>query len=134
MPKTIQQTVIFNVSPKTLFETYIDSKKHSTAINSKVSISRRIGEKFSAYDGYIKGKNLFIVPNRLIIQSWRGLDWKKNHLDSTLILTFSKISGGGKIDMVHANVPDNLYNAIKKGWNEYYWQPWKRHFKLTKRS
>jgi activator of HSP90 ATPase len=133
MTKTIWQTVKFNVLPKTLFETYIDAKKHSAAINSKVSISRRVGEKFSAYDGYIRGKNLLIVPNRLIIQSWRGLDWKKNDLDSTLILMFIKISGGAKLEMVHANVPDNQYNEIRKGWNEYYWIPWRSHYKLAKR-
>jgi activator of HSP90 ATPase len=132
MPKTIQQTVRFNVSPNRLFETYIDSKKHSAATNSKAFIDRRVGGKFSAYEGYIKGKNLFIVPNRLIIQSWRGLDWRKRDLDSTLILTFSKIRSGSRLDMVHANVPNHMYRHIKKGWFEYYWQPWKSYFKLQK--
>ncbi len=129
MPKTIQQTVRFNVSCNRLYETYIDSKKHSAATNSKAFIGRRVGEKFSAYDGYIKGKNIYIVPNRLVIQSWRGLDWRKKDLDSTLILTFSKTRSGCRLDMVHVNVPDHMYPHIKKGWVTHYWQPWKRYFR-----
>ncbi len=131
MAKTIEQAVKFNVSPQELFEIYTDSRKHSAATNSNVSISRKVGERFSAADGYIKGKNLFVVPNRLIVQSWRGLDWKKRDLDSTLILTFSKTKSGAKIELVHVNVPDHLYNNIKKGWYDFYWNPWKAYIRKS---
>lgn len=35
MAKTIQQTVQCSVSPEELFDIYLNSKKHSAAINSK---------------------------------------------------------------------------------------------------
>jgi len=56
MPKTIQQTVRFNVTCNRLYETYIDSKKHSAATNSRAFIGRRVGGKFSAYDDTSKEK------------------------------------------------------------------------------
>ena len=40
MAKTIQQTVQFSVSPEELFDIYLNSKKHSAAINSKAAVSR----------------------------------------------------------------------------------------------
>ncbi|MFQ5941874.1 MAG: SRPBCC domain-containing protein [Nitrososphaerales archaeon] len=134
MVKTIQQAVKFNVSPDRLFDIYMDSKKHSAAINGKVSISRKVGARFSAHNGYIKGKNLAIVPKRMIVQSWRGYDWKKRDMDSTLILTFSKAAGGARINLVHANVPDKWYTLIKKGWYQYYWKPWRAYLRSKKRA
>jgi len=43
MAKTIQQTVQFSVSPEELFDIYLNSKKHSAAINSKAAVSRKVG-------------------------------------------------------------------------------------------
>lgn len=65
----------------------------------------------------------------MIVQSWRGSDWKKTDLDSVLILTFSKASGGARIDLVHANVPDRHYAGIRKGWTKYYWNPWRAYLR-----
>ncbi|TLY16298.1 MAG: hypothetical protein E6K69_04315 [Nitrospirae bacterium] len=53
MAKTIQQTVRFKASPEELFTTYLDSKKHAAVIGSRVSISRKVGGKFVAFDGMI---------------------------------------------------------------------------------
>ena len=134
MAKTIQQTVTFNASPDELFDIYLDSKKHSAAVNDKASISRAAGRKFSVFDGYITGTNLLIVPKRLIVQSWRGSDWKAREPDSVLILAFSKAGGGGQIALVHANVPDNHAASISKGWHQYYWKPWKAYLKRRPRK
>jgi len=137
MAKTIQQTVRFTVPPEVLFNIYLDSKKHSAATNSKASISRRVGGKFSAFHGMLQGRNLAIVPKRMIVQAWRSSDWSQADLDSILILTFSKIRGGGQIDLVHANIPDHAYPGIRRGWPKYYWRPWKAYLKRqrgTRRS
>lgn len=132
MAKTIQQTVKFTVSPEKLFDIYMNSKKHSAAIKSRASVSRKVGGKFNAFGGVLRGKMLVIAPKRMIVQTWRGSDWKKTDPDSILILTFSKASGGGRISLVHANVPDRHYVGINKGWNKYYWKPWKAYLKLNR--
>lgn len=129
MSKTILQSVKFKVSPKTLFELYMDSKKHSEVTGARAVLSRKSGGKFSAYDRYIVGRNLLIIPNYLIIQTWGGKDFKKTDPDSILMLTFNKIRGGTRLDLVHANVPGHHYRGIKEGWNEYYWEKWRKYLK-----
>jgi len=129
MAKIIQQTVRFKASPEELFDTYLDSKKHAAVIGSPVSISRKVGGKFVAFDGMISGKNLLIVPKRLIVQAWRAKPWKKRDPDSILILRFSKAPGGGRIDLAHVNVPAYDHAGVTKGWHKYYWKPWKRYLK-----
>ncbi|QQG38723.1 MAG: SRPBCC domain-containing protein [Candidatus Woesearchaeota archaeon] len=129
MVKMIEQRARFKTSPETLFELYIDSKKHSAAIGAKVSISRKEGSKFTAYDGWILGKNILIAPNKMIVQIWRGKDWNKKDRDSILILNFNKVSDGAEVHLVHVNVPDKCVKDIEKGWKEYYWKKWAKYLK-----
>lgn len=131
--KTIQQTVKFSVAPGKLFDIYLDSKKHAAAVKSQAAISRRVGGSFRIFGGALQGKNLAIVPKRMIVQTWRGSDWTRSEGDSILILTFGKVSGGGRINLVHANVPERHYAGINRGWKKYYWTPWRAYLKRRRR-
>ena len=78
---------------------------------------------------HITGTFLSLVPGKLIVQTWRGSDWKRSDLDSVLILAFSRRQRGARLAMVHANVPDAHARSITKGWHTYYWQPWKKYLR-----
>jgi len=86
MPRTIQQTVTFRVPPDQLFDTYLSSRKHTVVTGAKAVMTRAVGAKFMAHAGHLRGRNLAIVSKRLIVQSWRGSNWKKRDLDSILVL------------------------------------------------
>lgn len=129
MPKTIQQKVRFKATPQALFELYMDSKKHTSATGAKARIGRRIGGKFSAFGGVLKGVMLQVIRNRLIVQSWRSSQFRAGDMDSTLILAFEKAPGGARISLVHVNVPEHDYLGVKNGWPRYYWRPWKAYLR-----
>lgn len=74
---------------------------------------------------HISGQFLLLVPGRLIVQTWRGANWKKSEFDSVLMLAFQRVRGGCRMQMVHANVPDPHARSITSGWRAYYWKPWK---------
>jgi activator of HSP90 ATPase len=130
MPKTIQQKIVFNdASAKDVYDLYMDSKKHSVATGAAAKLSSKEGGNFSAHNNYITGKNLQLVPDRLIVQSWRGEDWDKNDLDSTLIIYLEQDDKDVTLHLLHANVPDNAYDSLNIGWRDSYWKPWKRYLK-----
>ena len=108
-----------------LYEMYIDSKKHSKATENTAKLGRRAGAPFTAFGGQIRGKNLLIVPKKMIVQSWRSKSWKKSDTDSILTLTFSKTKKGGRVDLVHVNVPEYDLEGVIEGWKNYYWKPWR---------
>jgi activator of HSP90 ATPase len=122
----IQQTAHFRTSPRTLFEMYLDSKKHSQSTGKTARISRKVGGHFRAFDGMLEGKNLLIVPGKQIVQFWRATHWKKEDW-SILILTFGKVAGGAQIDLVHVGVPAYDLKGVRGGWPKYYWRPWKEY-------
>jgi len=131
MPHLIHQKVTLPASPDELFNIYLDSRRHGAAIDGRVSISRKVGARFTAFGGGLSGRTLLIVPNRMIVQSWRAETWKTSDPDSLLILLFSKAGKGGQIELIQANVPGHTHTLIKKGWSTHYWARWKRY--LTSR-
>ncbi len=127
MTKTIQQSVRFAARPAALFEMYLDSKKHSAATGGKATISRKVGGVFTAWNRMLRGRNLAIVRNKMIVQTWRSVNFKPGDADSILILEFSKAPGGGQVDLVHVNVPSQDHQGVTNGWPNYYWKPWKKY-------
>jgi hypothetical protein len=124
--KAIVQKIKFKATPKELFELYMDSKKHTLATGGgKAVMSRKVGGSFSAWNGYIRGKNLEILPGKRVVQSWRGTSDFSAKEDSILILEFEKAGGGAVLTMVHV-VPDRHVKHLSKGWHDCYWKPWKK--------
>ena len=106
MTPVIEQTVTFpKVKPADLYALFMNSAKHTAATNAPAKISSKIGGKWSAFGAMILGKNLALVPNRRIVQSWRSSAWKKTDLDSILIVSFEKSPDGATAHLVHVGVP-----------------------------
>lgn len=129
----IKQSVQFNAVPDSLFDAYLDSRKHAAIVGSKVSISKTAGKRFTAFNGMLSGKNLLVVPKKLVVQLWRSRTWKKTDPDSILILIFSKAGRGARIDLVHMNVPDHDLQGVTRGWRRYYWKPWLAYLRRSRR-
>ena len=133
MVKTITQTVLFKqATPQVLYKLYMDAKLHTAVTSAEAKITDEEGTDYSAHDGYINGKNLQLVKNKLIVQSWKGSDWKKSDLDSTFILVFEKQGEDTSVIMTHANIPEEHAKDIKDGWNQFYWKPWKEYLAKKK--
>lgn len=132
MPRTIVQTVSFKARPEVLFALYANSRKHTAATGANAVISSKIGGTCEAFGGSLRGTTLGVIRNRVFVQTWRADDWKADQADSVLAFLFEKDVKGGKVTMVHANIPNEHYPGIKTGWTTYYWAPWKRY--LAKRG
>lgn len=125
MPNTIKQILHFKAKPKALYEAFLNSKKHTFFTGAKAVISPKVGAKFSAWDGYCNGKNLKLVKNELIVQSWRATDWPEKQY-STAMFEFIPEKRGTKLIFTQTDVPKSALKDISKGWKEYYWKPLKK--------
>ena len=128
MPKTIIQKIVFkNTTAKDLYDLYMNSKKHSIATGAPAKISAKEGGEYSAHAGWITGRNLQLVKNQLIVQTWRAQGWDKSDVDSTFIIYLEPKGDNVVLHAIHANVPDKDYEDIEKGWDQHYWKPWKKY-------
>ena len=125
--KTIRQTVTFKAEPKEVYSALMDSRKHARFTGGKASISRRVGGKISAYDGYIEGENLVLEPGKKIVQSWRGSDWPEGHF-SKATFALKKVKSGTRLAFTQSGVPTSAYKDINEGWKSQYWEKMKKTF------
>ena len=122
--KTIRQTVTIKASPHQVYEALMDSRKHSQFTGGKASISRKVGGKFTAYDGYAEGVNLELVPDEKIVQSWRAGDWPAGH-SSRVTFAIKEVKGGARLSFTQSGVPEEQFEDVSQGWRDYYWSPMK---------
>lgn len=128
MAKTIVQKVVFkNTTSAVLYSLYVDAKKHSMISGGPAVISARPGSKFSVHGGYISGKNLQLVKDKVIVQTWRAMGWDKEDADSIFIIHLEPKGKDVVLLATHANVPDKHVESISKGWHSHYWNTWKQY-------
>ncbi len=128
MATTILQEVLFkNTTPHALYELYMDPKLHSMISGGPATISGKVGSNYSVHGGYISGKNLQLVKDKLIVQTWRAQGWKESDVDSTFIIHLEPKGNDVILLATHANLPDEHAGHTDKGWYDHYWNPWKQY-------
>lgn len=125
MSQTIKQVVIFRTSPHNLYEALMDSKKHAAFTGSQARISRQVGGEFTAYDNYISGKNIELVPDKMIVQDWRAVDWPEGYF-SRVKFEFTAVPEGTRLEFTHTDVPEGTEAEFTQGWIDNYWDPMKK--------
>ena len=134
VPYNFTLAAIIPASPQEIYEAWLDGVAHSAMTGSEARMSDAIGEAVSAFDGYISGRNLELVPGERIVQSWRTAEFEEEHADSLITVTLEDADGGALLTLVHTNVPDELTSYEQGGWEEYYFEPMKAYFSASKGS
>ena len=125
MPRNIIMAAALPASPDKIFDMYLDAAAHGAFTGLPVTIGPRAGGAFRAFDGMLSGKILHVEPKRLIVQTWRSVNWPATAIDSVLTLTFWPEKDGARIELVHINVADEDFAGVSQGWEKYYWTPWR---------
>jgi activator of HSP90 ATPase len=95
-------------------------------------ISEEAGSPFEAFGGLVTGTTLQVVRHRLIVQSWRSVNFGKSDPNSTLIISFTPEDDDGRIDLVHVDVPQCDYQGVSGGWESRYFAPWLEYLQTRK--
>ena len=130
---TIIQKVVIPASPEEVYNAFIDPRKHAEFTGAKATCDPTVGGKFTAWDGYISGRNLELEKGKRIVQEWVTAEWPKGYPSSTLELTFRKVKGGTQVRMVHSHVPVEQADDYRQGWIDNYWELLKDYFQKRKR-
>jgi activator of HSP90 ATPase len=127
MSEVIKQTVIFKATPHEVYEALMDSKKHAALTGGQAKISREVGGSYTAYDDYIAGKNIELVPDKKIVQDWRAVDWPEGYY-SRINFEFTAVPEGTRMDFTHTDLPEGTEQEFTQGWIDNYWEPMKAYF------
>jgi activator of HSP90 ATPase len=134
MPKNLIIAASLPAPPETLFDMYLDPGAHTAFTGSPVTIEARAGAPFRAFDGSLTGTILHFEPKRLIVQTWRSINFYNEDIDSVLVLSFWPEDGGARVELVQVNVADRDFAGVSHGWEKYYWTPWRSYLAEAKRT
>ena len=126
---TIRQTQYLPVSPAELYDAYLNARTHSLFTGAETVCERFVGGKFSAWNGYITGKNVKLENSRRIVQEWQTTEWPTGYSPSVLEIIFRPRGKGTEVHMIQKNVPLSQAKYYEKGWFDFYWEPLKKYFK-----
>ena len=111
-----------------VYDAWLDSAAHSAMTGAAAKIVRRVGGAFSAWDGYIIGKTLELVPGERIVQTWRTTRFADEQFNSTITIELAPTKTGARLTLTHSGVPDGQTSYENGGWQDNYFAPMKAYF------
>jgi uncharacterized protein YndB with AHSA1/START domain len=132
MPYTFTLTATIPASPEEIYQAWLDSIGHSEMTGGEAEMSDQVGAEVSAWDGYISGRNLELVPGERIVQSWRTSEFGDEHEDSVVTVVLQEVGGGTLLTLEHSNVPDEQRSYEEDGWQSNYFEPMVAYFSERK--
>ena len=79
MPYAFTLTTTIPASAQEIYDAWLDSLTHSEMTRGEASMSDEVDAEVSAWDRYITGRNLELVPGERIVQSWRTTQFTDEH-------------------------------------------------------
>ena len=117
----------FPVSASMLYSAWLNSEEHAKMTGGEAEVSNSEGGEFSVWDGYITGKNVSLLADSEIVQTWRSTEFKDSDADSELVIRFKDNDKGCELTLIHTNIPDGQPD-YEKGWQDHYFVPMKEYF------
>lgn len=126
--RTIKQSILLPATPVEVYDAIVNARKHAAFTGAPAKSANRVGGKFTAWDGYITGKYLKLVPGKKIVEEWRTNEWPADYPPSVIELSFERVDKATRLTMVQAEVPAAQAPQYRQGWKDYYWTPLKVYF------
>lgn len=133
--ESIHQEVVFKASRKRVYDALTDAEQFDKVVHLSAAmlpgmttaakpseVSHEAGGAFSAFGGYVTGRQVELVPNERIVQAWRAGSWDPG---SYSIAKFVLIEQGADTKLVfdHTGFPTGEAQHLAEGWKGNYWEP-----------
>jgi uncharacterized protein YndB with AHSA1/START domain len=132
--EAIHMEVNFDAAPARVYGALTDSKQFSRVVqlsaamksmsieNKPAEISGEAGGTFSAFGGYVTGRQIELVPGQRIVQAWRAGSWADGAY-SIARFELSAQGSGTTLAFEHAGFPQGDAEHLLAGWKGNYWEP-----------
>lgn len=110
-----------------IYKAWLSSDGHTKMTGGEANISDKIGSKFTAWDGYIEGRTIELIPDQRIVQNWRTTEFEANEKDSRIEILLNEKNGQTELTLFHSDLSENSEH-YKAGWENHYFAPMNAYF------
>ena len=115
--KTFKKTFKINAEPSDVYSAITNPFTIELWTGYPAVMSEESGTEFSLWEGDITGKNIEFIKDKKVVQEWYFGDQKDKSL---VTITIHPDRENSVVTVEHTNIPDEEYEGIAEGWNEYY--------------
>ena len=110
-------------APPAVFEALTSSKKFAEMTGGRAAdISAQAGGAFKMFGGDISGRNVELIPGKLVVQAWRSNAWPEG-VYSLCTFRLAPEGKGTKLTFDQVGYPDAAHDMLSGGWAKMYWEP-----------
>ena len=121
-----------SATPEQIFEAWLNAAQHAAMTGGAATGSGEVGSAFTAWDGYITGKNLSQERPHRIVQAWRSAEFPKGSESSHLEVELDgPAEGPTTVTIRHSNIPAGQGKQYETGWVDHYLTPMQAYFGRT---
>ena len=80
-------------------------------------MSTEVDSEFFLFEGDISGRNLEFVEGKKIVQQWY---FDGQDEESIVTIKLHEHKKGTSAELIHTNIPDEVYDEFVDGWNDSY--------------
>jgi len=128
MTNRFKLAAVIPARPADVYKAWLTTKGHTAMTGSAAKVDGKIGGKFTAWDGYIFGSTLELIPDQFIVQAWRTTEFPDEAPDSLVEISLKETKGGTKVTLTHTQIPTGQKDSYRQGWEDFYFKPMKEHF------
>jgi uncharacterized protein YndB with AHSA1/START domain len=128
MTYDFEQSATIPATPTDVYDAWLSADAHTAMTGGEATVDPVVGGQFTAWDGYITGRNLALEPHHRILQSWRTSEFTPADEDSTIEVTLDPVGGGTLLRLNHRNVPSDHHGYEDGGWQSQYFDPMIEYF------
>ncbi len=115
--KSFKKKFIINADPSDIYAALTNPFTIELWSGYKAVMNEETGSEFSLWEGDIEGKNIEFIRGRKIVQEWYFGDQPEK---SIVTISIKPVKNFSEVTVEHTNIPDESYENISLGWNEYY--------------
>jgi len=116
-------STVLPATPEAIYRAWLDTRRHSAMTGGAAVMSSQPGAQVTAWDGYISGTNVELVPGERIVQTWRTTQFAQADPDSMVTVQLQSTAEGTRLTLIHSNVPDGHMSYEQGGWEQSYFEP-----------
>ncbi|MBN2637576.1 MAG: SRPBCC domain-containing protein [Bacteroidales bacterium] len=115
--KDFKKYITIDAEPEDVYACLTNSFTIELWSDMKAQVEAAPDTEFEIFDGSIAGKMLELVPDKKVVQEWYFGDQEEKSVVTFIIHPDKqKVS----LELRHTNIPDEAYDEIIEGWEEYY--------------
>ena len=128
MKNGFKLSAVIPAQPADIYKAWLSTKGHTAMTGSPAKVNGKISGKFTAWDGYIFGTTLELIPDQFIVQAWRTSEFPDEAPDSLVEISLKEAKGGTKVTLTHSQIPEGQSDSYRQGWEDFYFKPMLAHF------